>query len=145
MYSIVPICLCISNPFPFPWFQFFVRPCYATFCVIHSFNFPKLPNSFLFVSLPPSLNNNKKNTVIFCFIVFCFVFCFFQLRPLRKALMPRPHAVNAAHLQRVSLVLVAPAEAAVERAGLPGGGVLDGGLAGGGGVLGVRLGLLGWK
>lgn len=62
--------------------------------------------------------------------------------PLRKALIARPHAINAAHLQLVLLVLVAPAEAAVERAGLPGGGVADGGLAGGGGVLwveGLRL------
>ncbi|KAL6856738.1 hypothetical protein J3F83DRAFT_376162 [Trichoderma novae-zelandiae] len=58
-------------------------------------------------------------------------------RPLGKALMARPHAVDAVHLQRVLLVLGAPALAAVERAGLPGGGVLDGGAAGGGVDLGV--------
>lgn len=64
--------------------------------------------------------------------------------PLGKPLIARRHAINAAHLQFVLLVLVAPAEAAVERAGLPGGRVADGRLAGGGGVLGVEgLGLLG--
>lgn len=72
---------------------------------------------------------------MFCFI--SILFYFFILAPLRKPLMPRPHAINAAHLQRVLLVLAAPAEAAVERAGLPGGRVADGGLAGGGAVLGV--------
>lgn len=66
--------------------------------------------------------------------------------PLCKPLIARPHAIDAAHLQRVLLVLVAPAEAAVERAGLPGGRVADGGLAGGGGVLGVEgLRLLGCR
>lgn len=52
--------------------------------------------------------------------------------------MSRPHAieVNATHLQGVLLVLGAPALATVKRAGLPRGGVLDGGAAGGGVELG---------
>jgi hypothetical protein len=90
-----------------------------------------------------SFFSSQQGRSIFYFF-FLISFCCFTSTPLRKPLVSRRHAINAAHLQRVLLVLAAPAQAAVERAGLPGGRVVDGGLAGGGGVLGVvGLGLLG--